>query len=69
MIEGLIKIWERELDRAYAEVQRYSDQYYEGGSYLEADSDDYWEIPYIAEADDRLAVAEETFAQLTKFTS
>ena len=66
MIDVLIQIWEQELDRAYAEVQRYSDQYYEGGSYLEADSDDYWEIPYIAEADERLMVAEETYQALKK---
>jgi len=69
MIDGLIQIWERELDQANAEVERYSDQYYEGGTYLEGDCDRYWELPEVEEADGRLAIAEETLEQLTKFTS
>ena len=64
MIDGLIQIWKRELGRADAEVERNSDQYYEGGTYLEGDSDDYWEIPYVQEAHERQHVAEETLDRL-----
>ncbi len=66
MIDGLIQIWKRELHQANAEVERYSDMFYESGTYLEGDSESYWELPYVEEADGRLMVAEETYEALKK---
>ena len=69
MIDGLIQLWEDELDRAYAVVVYFRDAYYEGGTYLEGDCDRYWELPEVEEADARLALAEETLERLLKFAS
>ena len=69
MIDGLIQIWERELDQANDEVEVFHEYYYESGIYLEGDSERFWEFPEVEKAHERLAIAEETLEQLTKFTS
>ena len=66
MIDGLIQIWKSELHHANAEVERYSDMFYESGAYLEGDSEYFWELPHVEEADARLMVAEQTYEALKK---